>query len=85
MFIKDFNEILYNSYFFYFLGLFIIVILNYVINMFLYKVLGGMVGEIFCCVLFFKFFIFIFGKGFVFIIVCFVVEWWFVLIKFWNY
>ena len=50
-----------------------------------YQVPGGMAGEIFCRVLFSKFFIFTFGKGSVLTIACLAVERWFVLIKPWNY
>lgn len=50
-----------------------------------YSVPGGIAGEIFCRVIFSKFFIFIFGKGSVLTIACLAVERWFYLIKPWNY
>lgn len=68
-----------------FSGLFIIITPNYVINMSSYPVPGGIAGEIFCRVIFSKFFIFIFGKGSVLTIACLAVERWFVLIKPWSY
>ena len=85
LFTKDLNETLHNRCFLYLSGLFIIVTPNYVINMSSYQVPGGMAGEIFCRVLFSKFFIFTFGKGSVLTIACLAVERWFALIKPWNY
>ena len=50
-----------------------------------YPVPDGVAGEIFCRVIFSKFFIFTFGKGSVLTITCLAVERWFALIKPWNY
>lgn len=68
-----------------FSGLFIIITPNYVINMSSYQVPGGMAGEMFCRLIFSKFFIFTFGKGSVLTIACLAVERWFFLIRPWNY
>ena len=66
-------------------GLFIIITPNYVINMSSFQVPGGMAGEIFCRLIFSKFFIFTFGKGSVLTIACLAVERWFFLIRPWKY
>lgn len=71
--------------FYYFPGLFIVITPNYVINMSSYSVPDGVAGEIFCRVIFSKFFIFTFGKGSVLTIMCLAVERWLALTKPWKY
>lgn len=66
-------------------GLFIIVTPNYVINISSYPIPDGLAGEIFCRLIFSKFFIFTFGKGSVLTITCLAIERWFALIKPWQY
>ena len=62
-------------------GLFIIITPNYVINLSSYPVPDGLPGEIFCRLVYSKFFIFTFGKGSVLTITCLAVERWFFLMK----
>lgn len=85
LFCTSWEQSVYLRPFLYLSGLFIIITPNYVINMSSYQVPGGLAGEIFCRVLFSKFFIFTFGKGSVLTITCLAVERWLVLIKPWNY
>ena len=69
----------------YFSGLFIVITPNYVINLSSYSVPDGIAGDIFCRLIFSKFFIFTFGKVSVLTITCLAVERWFALTRRWKY